>query len=50
MQNLAGSLKGRYFFEDLSVGGRIILKMILKQLCLEGVEWIHPAQDREQWL
>jgi hypothetical protein len=25
------------------------IKMDLKEIALEGVEWIHLAQDRDQW-
>jgi len=33
---------------DLGVDGRIVLKLILEIRC-EGVDWIHLAQDRDQW-
>lgn len=36
-------------FEDLVVNRRIILKLILKEIGHEGVDWINVAQDRGQW-
>jgi hypothetical protein len=39
------NLKGRDHMEDLGVDGRIILEWILGV----GVDWIHLAQDRDQW-
>jgi hypothetical protein len=41
-------MKGRDHLEDLSVGGMIILKWVLKTGC-EGVDWIQLAQDKVQW-
>jgi hypothetical protein len=41
-------LKGRNYFEDMGVNEKMILEWILgKQR--EGVDWIHLAQDRDQW-
>jgi hypothetical protein len=39
------SLRGRERFEELDVYRRIILKRILRKV----VDWIHAAQDRDQW-
>jgi hypothetical protein len=36
-------LEGTDYSEDISVGGRIILKLIL------GYDWIHLAEDRDPW-
>jgi hypothetical protein len=41
--------KERDHKEDLDVGGRIILKMDLRRTGWSGMDWIHPAQDRDQW-
>jgi hypothetical protein len=35
--------------EDLSVDGRVIFKLILRNR-FEDVDWIQLAQDRIQWL
>jgi hypothetical protein len=40
------SLEGRDNLEDLGVSGRMILQWILRELGLEGADWIHLAQDR----
>ena len=37
----------RYVMEDLGVGMRIILKLILKTL-RKGVDWINLAQDNDR--
>jgi hypothetical protein len=34
---------------NLGVDGRIILRRDLKEICWENVDWIHLAQDRDQW-
>jgi hypothetical protein len=34
--------------EDLGIDGRIILKQILGKR-LEGMDWIHLAQDMDWW-
>jgi hypothetical protein len=33
---------------ELGVGGRIILKLVLK-IAFEDVDWIHLAQGKAQW-
>jgi len=43
------SLKGRHHPEDLDVDGKIIFRMYLTEIGWEGVEWMHLAQDRDQW-
>jgi hypothetical protein len=35
--------------EYLGVDGRIIIRMILREIAWEDVDWIHLAQDRDQW-
>jgi hypothetical protein len=42
-------LKGRDHLGDLGIDRRITLKWILKKH-VKGVDWIHLAQDRDQWL
>jgi hypothetical protein len=44
-----GNLKGRGNSEDLSVNGRKIQEWILRDIGWEGVEWIHLAQNKDQW-
>jgi hypothetical protein len=41
-------LKRGYHLEYPCAGYGIILKLILKK-CNDGVDWIHMAEDREQW-
>jgi len=43
---LVKELKGIHRSEDLGMGGNIILEWILGW---EGVDWIHLAQDSDQW-
>jgi hypothetical protein len=35
--------------EDLNVDGKTILQLTLKKYDVEFVEWIHLAEDRDQW-
>jgi hypothetical protein len=35
--------------ENLGVDGKIIFRVDLKEIGWEGVNWIHLAQDRDQW-
>jgi hypothetical protein len=42
------SLKGGDYLEDLGLDGRII-KIALKEIEGDGVDWIHLAQDRNLW-
>jgi hypothetical protein len=44
---LSENLKGRDHLEELGIDGNIILD--LGEIVWEGVNWIHMAQDREQW-
>jgi hypothetical protein len=39
------NLKGRDHLEDLGVDGR----MILKKTGCKVIDWMHLAQDRDQW-
>jgi hypothetical protein len=46
------NLKGRDHLEDLHIDGRIIIDWIGLdpwETGWEGVEWMHLAQDRDQW-
>jgi hypothetical protein len=43
------SLKVRDHVEDLSVDGREILKMDHRKICLDAVDLIRLAQDRNRW-
>jgi hypothetical protein len=46
---LFGKREGtRSLGEDLGVDGKIIGKG-LREIGCEGVDWIHLAQDRDQW-
>jgi hypothetical protein len=44
-----GGPKGRDHWEDLVVDGEHNIKMDLVEIGWEGAEWIHLAQDRDQW-
>jgi hypothetical protein len=41
-------LKGRNHTEDTGVKGRVICKMVSREVGVEGVDWVNPAQDREK--
>jgi hypothetical protein len=41
-------MKGRDHLKDLGVDGDI--KMDLREIRLEGMDWIHLAQNRGWWL
>jgi hypothetical protein len=43
-----GCLKGKDHWEDLGIGGRIILRY-LRGIEIDEANWIHLAQDRVQW-
>jgi hypothetical protein len=43
-----GNLKGRDHLEDLGVDGKDI-RMDVREIGWEGVQWIHLDQDRDQW-
>jgi hypothetical protein len=42
------SWKERDHWEDLNIGGRIILRWI-SEIGWGGMDWIDLAQDRDQW-
>jgi len=44
------NLKVRDHSGDLGIERRIILERILREMWCEDVDWIHLAQDRDQWL
>jgi len=41
-------LKDRDHLEDLGLSGKII-QMDLREIGWEGVDWLHLAEDRDQW-
>jgi hypothetical protein len=41
--------KERDHWEDLGVGGRITLSWTLREIRVDGTNWIQLAQDRVQW-
>jgi hypothetical protein len=41
--------KGRDHWEDVGIGGRITFKMDLREIGINGVNWIWLAQDRVHW-
>jgi hypothetical protein len=43
------SLKERGHLEDLGVDRRDNIKISLKKIGYEGVDWINMAQDRDMW-
>jgi hypothetical protein len=43
-----GNQKGRYHAEDLGVDGRMLLEWFLGRKS-ENMDWVHLAQDRDQW-
>jgi hypothetical protein len=45
---VVGILNGRKRMEDSDVDGRTLLKWI-NSICYEDVDWIHLAQDSDQW-
>jgi hypothetical protein len=42
------NLKGRDYAEELGADGKILLESILGNR-MGNVDWIHLAQDRNQW-
>jgi hypothetical protein len=44
-----GNLKERDHLGVLGIDGRILLKVYLKGMVCEYVDWIHLAQDMAQW-
>jgi hypothetical protein len=44
-----GKPNGRAHWEDKDVGGWTILKLILREIGWDGVDWTDMAQDRDQW-
>jgi len=43
------NLKGRDLLGYLGLGGRVILKWILKEIGCEDVNWIHLVPDSIRW-
>jgi hypothetical protein len=41
--------KRRDQWEDLGVGGRITLRLDLREIGTDGANWIRHAQDRIRW-
>ena len=44
-----GNLRKRNHLEDSGVGGRINIKIDLREVGCGGMEWIELAQDRARW-
>jgi hypothetical protein len=44
-----GGPKVRDHWEDLDVGGRITLRLDLRETGIYGANWIQLAQDRIRW-
>jgi hypothetical protein len=44
-----GGPKGRDHWEDLGVGGKNNIKMDLREIGIDGTNWIRLAQDGIQW-
>jgi hypothetical protein len=42
------NMKERYYFEDLGINGKVLLKSDVKDIGLLGVDWIHLAQDMDK--
>jgi hypothetical protein len=42
-------LKERDYSEDVGVDWKIILEWILREIEWGGMDWMHLAQDRDQW-
>jgi len=43
------NLKGRDHAEDVGVDGEDDIRMDFREIGWEGVNWMHLAQDRNQW-
>jgi hypothetical protein len=44
-----GGPKVKDHWEDLGVGGRISIKLDLREIGIDVANWIRLAQDRVQW-
>ena len=44
-----GNLRERDHLEDSGVGGRLILRWILRQWDVGGMGWINLTEDRDRW-
>jgi len=44
-----GGPRARDHWEELGVGGEVKIKMDLRAIGIDGVNWIQLAQDRVQW-
>jgi len=44
-----GNLRERDHLEDPDVDARLILRLTLKEVSCEGMDWIDVAQDRYRW-
>jgi hypothetical protein len=42
-------LNERDHYENLDVGGKIILRWFLRDIEWDGKDWIDLTQDRDQW-
>jgi hypothetical protein len=43
------NLKGRDQLEDIGIDGENNIRMDRREIEWKGVDWIHVAQDRNQW-
>jgi len=43
------SLQGRDQLKDLGIDMKLISEWILSEIMCEGVDWIHLAQNKDQW-
>jgi hypothetical protein len=43
------SQKERDHWEEEDIGGWTALKWILREIVWDDMDWIHLAQDRDQW-
>jgi hypothetical protein len=48
-KQMVGKIKGRDHSVVLVVDGNVMLDWILRELGWESVDWIHLAQDSNQW-
>jgi hypothetical protein len=42
-------MEGRDYLEELDLDGRITLRLFLKEILCECVDWIHVAENMVQW-
>jgi hypothetical protein len=47
--NVVGKHEGKNHLEELSIDGKMLLEKIFLNETGWGADWIHLAQDRDQW-